>query len=155
MEALRDYLISITSAALISGIVIGITKKSGSISSIVKLLAGLFMTVTVLHPLVDIRLSEAQFYWEQLSLDGDCTAAIGKTAAESEMKQIISDRSNAYILEKASELGADIQVEVLLKDLMPDAVKISGAVSPYAKQQLSKYITTNLGIPLEDQNWIG
>ena len=155
MNAIRDYLISVTAAALISGIVIGISKKSGSISTIVKLLAGLFMTVTVLYPIVDIRLSEAQFYWEQLSLDADYAASIGKNAAEQEIKQIITDRSCAYVLKKANELGADIQIEIILEDLIPDSVRISGAVSPYVKQQLSNYIATNLGIPLEDQLWTG
>lgn len=155
MDAIRNYLISITAAAMIAGIVTGITKKSGSISSIIRLLAGLFMTVTILHPILDIRISKLQIYLEQLSFDADHAADIGKKAAEDEIKQRIAEKACAYILEKANDLGADLQVKVMLHDLAPCAVRISGPVSPYAKQQLSNYITTNLGISLEDQQWTG
>ena len=155
MGSIKDYLISITAAAIIAGIVTSITKKSTSISSIIKLLAGLFMAVTVLYPFLDIRINELQFYFEQMSLDADFAAGIGKKAAEDEMKQRITEKASAYILEKAYSLGADLNVEVLLEDLVPCAVQISGPVSPYAKQQLSYFITTNLGISLEDQRWIG
>ena len=155
MGSIKDYLISITAAAIITGIVTSITNKSTSISSIIKLLAGLFMAVTVLYPFLDVQINELQFYFEQMSLDADFAAGIGKKAAEDEMKQRITEETSAYILEKANSLGADLKVEVLLEDLIPCAVQISGPVSPYAKQQLSHFITTNLGISLEDQRWIG
>lgn len=155
MDGIKDYLISIAAAAIITGIIVGITKKSGAISSIVKLLAGLFMTVTVLHPLVDIRLSEALDYFESLSIDADTAVQVGQFAAEEEMKQHIKERCSAYVLEKAKTLGADIKVEFYLDDLVPSSVQISGAVSPFTKQQLSNYITANIGISLEDQLWIG
>lgn len=155
MVGVREYLTSIMTASLICGIVIGITRKTGSISSIIKLLAGLFMSITVLNPLISIRLNDAQLFWDNLTIDADHAASMGKDAALAEMNEIIIERTCAYILEKAEEYGADIQIEIDLQDLVPNSVKISGAVSPYVKQQLSKYIMTNLGISLEDQHWIG
>ncbi len=155
MGAIKNYLISITAAAMVAGVVTGITKKSGSVSSIIKLLAGLFLTVTILYPILDIRINELQFYFEQMSLDADYAASIGKNAAEDEIKQRITESASAYILEKANNLGVDLQVEVILQDLVPCAVWISGPVSPHAKLQLSNFITTNLGISLEDQRWVG
>ena len=155
MNAIRDYLISIAAVSMITGIVVGITKRSGTVSAIVKLLAGLFVSVTVLYPLVDIRLSGAQYYFEQLSIDADGAASAGQFAAEVEMKELILERCRTYICEKAKTLGADIEVDIYLDDLVPSSVQISGAVSPHVKQQLSNYITTNLGISLEDQQWIG
>ena len=155
MGAVKEYLISITAAAIISGIVTGLTKKSGSISAIIRLLSGLFMAVTILYPFIDLRLDEFQFYLDQMSLDAGSAADFGKDAAETEIKQIITERSRAYILEKANALGADLEIEVFLQDRIPASVQISGAVSPYAKLQLSQYITANLGISPEDQLWIG
>lgn len=155
MDAIKDYLISITAAAIITGIVTGITKKSGSISAMIRLLSGLFMAVTILYPVVDIQFSSLRPYLDQMSIDGDYAADLGKKAAEEEMKQFITERSCAYILDKAAAFGADLEVEVYLQDFVPCGVQISGAVSPYAKQQISQYISSNLGISLEEQRWIG
>lgn len=155
MDAVKDYLISIVAASLVAGIATGITKKSGSISSMVRLLAGLFLTVTVMQPIVNISFGNLQLYLDQTSADADHAAGIGRNTAETEVKQVIIERSCAYILEKANALGADISVEVVLDDFIPSAVEICGAVSPNAKQQISNYITTNLGISTEDQQWIG
>lgn len=155
MGGIKDYLISITAAAMIAGIITGIAKKSGGISSIMKLLCGLFLTVTVLHPVAGISFNRIQLYLDQMSVDADFAANIGNDAANKEMKQYITERSCAYILEKANALGASLDIEIILEDLIPCAVEISGPVSPYAKQQLSNYIEENLGISLEDQRWIG
>lgn len=155
MDAVREYLISITAAAIIAGIVTSLTKKSGSISSIVKLLAGLFMTVTILSPVIDLPLNGIQFYLDDLSSDAESVSKTGKDTAEGEIKQIITERSRAYILEKAEALGAELEVEVFLQDLIPCSVEITGAVSPFARMQLSQYIAENLGVSSEDQRWIG
>lgn len=155
MDAIRDYLISITAAAIITGLATVLTKNSGSISSIIKLLAGLFMTVTILSPIMHLPLSSFQLYLDEISYDGDHASLAGKNAADEEIEKIIIERTQAYILDKADDFGAGLEVEVLVKDLIPCSVKITGPISPLAKSQLSRYIAENLGIPLEEQNWIG
>lgn len=155
MVAFRNYLISVTAAAMIAGIVIALTKKNGSISSIIKLLSGLFVAITILHPIVDLPLNDLQLRLDHVSFDSKEAVAYGKKAADEEMMQIITERSCAYIQEKANSLGADLQIEVFLQDLIPSSVQITGAVSPYAKLRLSQYIANELGISLEDQLWIG
>lgn len=152
---IRNYLLSVVAAAMIAGIVTGITKNCGSIASIIKMLAGLFLTLTILHPIIDIPFDHFQLYVDQLSFDAENAVNEGKTKTEDEMKEFITERTGAYILEKATTLGADVSVEVILDGLVPYSVRISGAVSPYAKQQISNYITANLGIQTEDQQWVG
>ena len=69
---------------------------------------------------------------------------------------IIKEKTEAYILEKAESLGLDISVEINFGEadsMVPTEVRISGPVSPYAKDQLSKTISTDLGIPEERQIW--
>ena len=155
MSVIKDYLISIAAVSMITSIILGITKKNGAVSAIVKLLAGLFVTISVLNPLIGIRLGSAQTYFEQLSINGADAANFGQFAAEEEMKELISERCQSYVYEKARSLGADIVVDVYLHELLPSSVVISGAISPNAKKQLSDYITENLGVSLEDQQWIG
>ncbi len=155
MDTIRDYLISITAAAIITGLAAVLTKNSGSISSIIKLLAGLFMTVTILTPIIQLPLSSFQLYLDEISYDADYASTAGKSAADEEIEKIIIERTRAYILDKADDFGAGLDVDVIVKDLIPCSVNISGPVSPSAKSQLSRYISENLGIPLEAQNWIG
>lgn len=79
----------------------------------------------------------------------------GKRFADEEIEKIIIEQTQAYILDKADDFGAGLEVEVFVKDLIPCSVSISGPISPLAKSQLSRYISENLGIPSEEQNWIG
>ena len=43
MESIRDYLLSVTAAALICGIISSLTGKSSNIPKVLKLLCGLFL----------------------------------------------------------------------------------------------------------------
>ena len=59
-------------------------------------------------------------------------------------------------MDKAESLGAELTVEVTLSDdelMVPCAVKLSGAISPYAKKVLSDTIAKDLGIQVEEQIW--
>ena len=155
MDAIRDYLISITATAIITGLATVLTKNSGSISSVVKLLAGLFMTITILSPIIHLPPSTFQLYLDEISYDADHASLAGKRFADEEIEKIIIEQTQAYILDKADDFGAGLEVEVFVKDLIPCSVSISGPISPLAKSQLSRYISENLGIPSEEQNWIG
>lgn len=155
MGAIKEYLMSVTSAAIICGVITGLTKKSGSISAMLKMLAGLFMTMTVLSPVMNLPLLDFPIYLDHLSDDAQSAAIIGEEIANDEMQQIIMEHTQAYILKKAKALGADIEVVVYLQDLIPSGVRIIGQTAPYTKKQLSQYISDNLGISLEDQLWIG
>ena len=157
MGAIRSYLLQIISSALICGILIRLIGNKGLLSESVKLLAGVYMALTVLNPWMNIRIGGLQDVIGDVSTNAEAATQEGKKAALSAMSDIIKQRSQAYILDKATSLGACITVEVRLsRDEVPYpvGVTISGAVSPYAKSILSSYITENLGISMEDQTWI-
>ena len=120
---------------------------------LIKLLSGLFMMYTLLSPLLSMRLREFTQYWENLSSYADSTVCEGLLLAQTERETIIIQQAEAYILRKADSLGAELSVEILLSDGIPDTVNISGTVSPYVKSQLSKWISDNLGIIAEAQYW--
>ena len=74
------------------------------------------------------------------------------------MIAIIKEETEAYILDKAASLGVTLSVEVMVEDgNVPrlSGVQLSGQVSPYARQQLSTWISNDLGISKENQKWIG
>ena len=154
MFNVKSYLISICISAIICCVLSNLTGEKGTIGSIIKLLCGLFMLMTALSPVIQMPIYEFQNYFNQLSMDAEYAASIGQNAAKEEIDSIVISKAEAAIAEKASKLGVTLDVELSVHDSVPKAVRISGAISPYKKQLLSKYIQDHLGIAVEDQQWI-
>ena len=158
MEAVCRYLVSVTAAAIICGIINSVLEKSKTAAAIGKLLTGLFLAITVISPLIKIELSDFLMYTDALSADAQMAVSAGETAADNVLREIIISKTEAYILDKATSLDASLTVKVELSDgdpPQPSAVQLFGTISPYAKAQLTRYITEQLGIPKEAQQWNG
>ncbi len=154
MESIRQYLISVTGAAIICGCVTGILGSKGTIGSIAKFLCGLFMTVTVFSPLVDFRLPDLGSFMDSYQAEADLSIADAEKVSHQMKTEIITEQVRSYILDKADSMGLSISVEVSLDDaLLPNMVIIKGEASPYAKSKLADHITENLGIPEEKLLW--
>ena len=153
MDAIKEYLLSVTAAAVICGLVTTLVGKSGSISDLLKLLCGLFMCATVIKPAVDVKLDDVYNFTDQLAVNSDLAVSRGEEMATEEMKRIIKDRTETYILDKANALGAEVEVEITLEDVIPAGVTVTGDLSPFAKSSLAATITQDLGIPPEEQIW--
>ncbi len=152
--ALKEYLLSVTAAALVCALVRRLLAGKGSAEAMGKILAGIFMILTALTPLTQFRLPELL----ELPFSGDSQAAVahGEELAQKELAAGISDRVEAYILEKAAAMGAYLTVDVVLShDPIPVPVKVclQGSISPYARQKLQTMIQTDLGINKENQVW--
>lgn len=157
MEQIRQYLLSITAAAVICSIILGIQSKKSTYSSIIRMLCGLFMAITMISPLLKVRISDYSAYFGDLQTEAEDMAAAGKQIAELEAVGIIKRNMEAYIVDKASSIGLVVRVEVTLAEYgtpYPCAVQIQGAASPYAKRQLQRWMKEELGIPEENQIWI-
>ena len=67
---------------------------------------------------------------------------------------IINEKIEEYILKKASDYSAKLDVEVILENNIPAIVILDGDISPYAKRQLEAILEKELGITKENQQWI-
>ncbi len=155
MSAIGDYLLGVTAAALLCALVKKLPLQA-SLGSAVGLLAAVFMALSVVAPWVQLRLNEDTFSVGDIRDRAQQIASEGEKAATMELRSIISGRVGTYILDKATSLGACLEVEVTLSDDMPVqpvAVKIKGDVSPYAKAVLQEYIQDYFGISTEAQTW--
>ena len=158
MEQLRQYLIAVTAAAIICGIVKSISSEKTPSGSMLRILAGIMMTLTVISPLVDLELDQLPALTDGLVSQADEAAAIGAEMANAEMNAIISGRVQAYILDKAAMFGATLQVEVAMPTdgtHHPEGVILSGNISPYGRARLETIIEDELQIAKEKQQWIG
>ena len=157
MEGIHKYILSVISAGVVCAVVNLLIGKKGTHSALIRLISGLFMALSLISPLVNIKLSNYKDYFQSFSEDADTAVAAGESAAENELRSIIKSQVEAYILDKAVSMDTVLNVEVTLNNdnpPIPCGVTLIGSVSPYTKEVLSKYITRNLQIPKEDQVWI-
>ena len=155
MAWLREYLVSIVSASMLSGILIRLTRNSAS-GEIVRMLCGVFLTIVLIQPLAG---KKARLWEATLPDSGEQAEDIiaeGRASAEDIRKEFIKERLEAYILSRAGTIGADIQAEITLgKDCLPTHIRLTGTISPIYRSKLTQIIASELGIPREQQEWIG
>ena len=156
MEAIRQYILSAATGALICGIVTAFCRDS-PYKKHVTMLCGLFMTVTLLRPLIGISFPELPDLNAYIS-QAENAAEEGKRISLEAQKAIISQECEAYILDKAKELQVDLAVSVTVDERggkpVPVFAEITGAIQSETQYQLSTVIESDLGIQRENQLWI-
>lgn len=155
MEGMRDYLLSVIAAAVIGGIVNSIAGK-GAGGSMIRLIAGLFLTFTLIQPVVDLNINSFTDWVDGISQSSTAAVTDGLSMRDNALRAGIKDAAEAYILDKACRMDVSLAVEIGLSDdelPVPESISLSGNVSPYAKQQLQALIAEDLGIDKEHQKW--
>lgn len=156
MAALREYILSVVAAAILCGIVSGLAGKKANCAPILKLVCGIFLTLTVVRPIVKVDMDEIGGLLSGLQTEAEAASAFGEEHLDHSLKESIKQATQAYILDKAGKLGLELTVSVHLdEENIPDEVILEGACSPYGKRELQSMIVSDLGIPKERQIWIG
>lgn len=155
MPQIRQYILSVIVAAVLCGVLENLCAGKTT-ASVMKLICGIFLTFVVISPLREAELDDLSAIPFDFLEAGQLAAAEGKNMAMESYRGIIKDRTEAYILDKAEALGADITVEVMLDgNAVPVRVRISGTVSPFAENALKACLEEDLGIAKEAQEWVG
>ena len=157
MEAVRTYLLTVIAAAFICTFVVEITGKKSSHATIIRLLSGLFLVITVLSPWIKVNFQNIYNGISDYNFEATSIVLDGENIAVEAMKEIIKENTEAYILDKANAMGVAIAVSVSVSDdplPVPNQVEIQGSAGPYAKKQIQEHIENDLGIPKENQLWI-
>lgn len=147
-----------TAAALLLGILQVISGKKGTHAALLQLVGGLFLTFTVIAPVADIEPEDILDYPWDFAVQGSAIAEQGQVYSQDQLRGIIKDRCEAYILDKALTLQAELQVEVMLSQdeiPVPASVRLQGSITPYAKKTLQQWLQDDMAIPKEHQVWIG
>lgn len=151
MEFIREYLLSITAAALLCSVIRCMTGDKG----LVPFLCGIFLILTVVRPLTDVSIVEQPWKRWNITEQADAAVAEGEDYAHAAMARHIKSQCEAYILDKAKAFGCDITATFTLnEDQTPAGCTIQGKLSRYEREQLSEILEIDLGIPREEQRWI-
>lgn len=156
MNAIRDYILSLLCVSIVCALLRCLIDEKSSSGKIIKMLCGIILAVTAISPLIQVKISDLDYYFENISIQSKILIQKGEDSSSREMAAIISEKTEAYILEKASVYDCSLNIDVILtKDAIPQpvAVDITGTVSPYVRSKLMQIIETDLGIPKESQQW--
>lgn len=156
MEAVKEYLLSVIAAALICAIVSALCGKDGMLPAISKLICGVFLTLVLVSPLIRFQIPSADSFFADVSWRADAITSEAERTTRDEIASVIKSETEAYILDKAKALGADITVSVTLEESeipIPKSARITGSISPYAKKMLANILQEDLGITTEAQIW--
>jgi len=157
MDIIRDYLLSIVAVSILCGIILQIMNNHHA-KEISKLICGLVLTIMILRPFTAFDFLNYDLFNDHYEENIIDAVSEGEEIAHSAWSDIIKLETEAYILDKAADLNADIYVTVSVnKDTVPVpvAADISGSISPYARAQLEQIIEDTLGITKENQRWNG
>ena len=154
MESWKVYFLSIFICVFVCGILQKIIVDTKG-KKIMQLLNGVVLVISALYPLTGTHWEDyfqiPDLEWEE----SDCYIFEGEKAASEARKRYIQDHCEAYILDRARDLDSEISVCILLNDLMvPDFSEIRWDGDPNIQIELENILTTDLGIPKENQQWI-
>lgn len=152
------YILSVILAACVVAIVTSLLDEKTNQGVLLRMIGGLFLAFTVITPVLKLDFEGAISIVDDYMAEADDAARRGEDLATDAMGEIIKEQTEAYILDKANSYGATVCVSVeVSEDPVPIPVSacLEGNVTPYAKWQLQRMLESDLGIPKENQQWIG
>lgn len=155
MRALAEYIISVSAAALLCGILNSMTVKVTA-KEILRLVSGLFLAFCVISPVSNLRLPELSEVGADWEREAAAAAQAGEDMAHDAVSDSISEQLEAYILDKAGSMGLDIRVEITLDPLegyLPRTLTVLGDAPVQKRKRFIQEIAEDLGIREEDVIW--
>ncbi len=154
MDSWKQYIYTVILCVCICSVITQMISDSRQ-KSLIRMICGVILGITILQPL-------SRLGWEDLlsSSDWDLGSAQywiseGEDLARETAAEVIKSSCETYILEKAELLGADISVQISLdEDQLPVSAVITGRAGTAQQRQLQNILTTDLGLPKENQTWI-
>lgn len=157
IEILTNWIRTLAASALLGSAALSMTPK-GMAKGAVRLVCALMLTAALAAPLRELDPDTlAEGLARQRLLERELT---DQTTSDMALLQqiVIQKESEAYIWDKASLLGIhDIRVKVTLRtgeDVpYPWSIEIGGRIAPAQREELSRLLLADLGVPEERQIW--
>ncbi len=153
---MRGYLTEVTAAAILAALIRRLAPKEGAGRG-ARLGAGLLILLAVFGPLARLDTLAAAESLVRRGYGDPLTTQDFSLATNELLAGLISQEAEAYILDKAEEWGVSIQAEVetCVTEAYPVPWRavIRGSLTARQRSRLSQYMTQELGIPEERQEW--
>lgn len=154
MAGLKDYLVAVCSAAILCAILKQVVGKGKLSSGTIKMLSGLFVAICIIAPWKQFSLQDLQIYNPLDTETAELFVEDGKHRTQNQIDAIITQKVEAYILEKANQLRVQVEVSVELSDEgIPSRSIITGELTKGEREELSAFLASQIGIQREMQIW--
>ena len=157
MEEICQYILSVICVCVLSCMLQLLFASDSNMKPLIKICTGLLVTLIVFMPIRQKNRINFDISIDDFTADSRSAIKEGEASALETLTTLIKQNTQSYILEKANELGMDIQADVVLTNDLPPVpytVTVRGMYTPFAQKQLSYYLYQNLGISEEHQTWI-
>jgi stage III sporulation protein AF len=158
MSGAKTWLLSVLVVSVFCAIAESFAPR-GPVRQVVGLACGLALLGTVAAPIARLDLSGGE-KWLSAYFSGlsDQTGALEETVNQAK-SAVIKGQYEAYIEDKAAELGVACGVSVTCRAdadglLLPESVEISGLNDRAVREQLSRTLQEELGVPPERQRFV-
>ena len=156
IQAVREYLLSLVCVSRLTALVLTLVPKGGVRRS-AAIACALLLAITALRPLGGFDTESIASALSRARMEAE-SARTGVEVRNRELvSAIIKQNSEAYILDKASQLGLDVEAEVEVTAdgsyPYPSAVTLTGSAPDALRRELTRYIEDNLAIAEERQTW--
>ena len=154
METLRTYLLGIVAAAMAVTAASALLRE-GSLRRAVRLAGSMVLILVVLGPLLWESLDAFGSYLAEIEMEEDALRSGIEVENTDILTRIICRKTEAYILDKATAMGAEVEVAVTMEQgehyPYPYAVTVEGALTDAQRERLSEDMELSLAIPKERQ----
>ena len=158
MELMRNWILSITCGAMLNAILQMLMPEGGA-KKVGGLVGGLLLLVATVQPLM---VSDTEVLFS--SLTEEWTPSVngvehGLSGENELLKSVIEDRTEAYILDKAKELGITCTVHVTCRYeeksglFYPDEVTVYGLMKTEDQNRLTHIIEREVAIDVRRQTY--
>ena len=152
MEVLRDWLLGVLAASLLTAVALAMM-PDGPVRSVGRLLGGLLLFLAVVRPVLGFDYGALRDilagYTAELEETGQALVETQEQLTES----IIAQGTDAYIQDKTAELALDCRVEVTWDwsgdAPVPAQVTVTGDLTPGERETLTQAFCEDLGLEPE------
>ena len=158
MNGLNAYLLSVSAAALLVNLISNLVPNEKNRK--VSLFTGnIILILAILSPLVSFDDRAIENAFRDLIVEAGQVQTKPVFGDDQTMELLIMEQCEAYVLDKARELDADISVTITAerKDGVPypASALVTGTCSQTNREKLSNILEEDLGIPRWKQEWNG
>lgn len=151
---MRSWLLGIVLTSLAAGLARQLAPK-GREQAMVRLAGGLLLALAILRPLADGSWEGLDLETSSLTLQEEELADTYRKNQQETLSAIIAEKTEAYIWDKANQLGLDCTVTVTVSPgengiPLPESVVVRGAYSG----ELAMCMEEEVGIPAQKQIWL-
>lgn len=156
MAQIRGYLLGLAAAALLCALVRALLPK-GQMRRIGTVFCGVFLALCALQGARGLDLSEFAAQLSRERMDAEQTISGVEVRNRELLAAIIKDKLEAYILDKAAQMGLELTVSVTVQSdgayPYPSHVRLCGTATAQQRAALGRYIEENLAVLQEEQEW--